>query len=110
MLRTAAFPCNFPAPRRHSHELYGFDIILDKDAKPHLIEVNVTPSMAAASPLDQAIKGQIVQDVLNLAGVVLPSIRDGCLDEASLDALGCTAQQQTAWQFGKKAADECCGK
>ena len=42
-----------------SHELFGFDIMLESDLKAYLIEVNISPSMASSSPLDRDIKGAI---------------------------------------------------
>lgn len=37
-------------------ELYGFDILLDSDFKPWLVEVNLSPSLATDSILDMQIK------------------------------------------------------
>jgi len=37
-------------------ELLGFDIILNSDLKPLLLEVNHAPSFATDSPLDKDIK------------------------------------------------------
>ncbi|NXN15143.1 TTLL4 polyglutamylase, partial [Indicator maculatus] len=55
------------------HELFGFDIILDENLKPWILEVNISPSLHSNSPLDVSIKGQMIRDLLNLAGFVLPS-------------------------------------
>ena len=54
-------------------ELYGFDVLLDEDAKPWLIEVNLTPSLAATSKLDFSIKTRLVTDMFNVVGI--PSSR-----------------------------------
>ncbi|KEG15610.1 putative tubulin-tyrosine ligase-like protein [Trypanosoma grayi] len=48
-------------------ELYGFDMMLDAKLKPWLIEVNTLPSLASTSPLDYAVKTNVVSDLLNLA-------------------------------------------
>ena len=62
------------------HELFGFDILLDRELKPWLIEVNISPSLHSDSPLDISIKGEMLKDLLNLAGYRLPEpslIRSG---------------------------------
>ncbi|NXF92897.1 TTLL4 polyglutamylase, partial [Eubucco bourcierii] len=55
------------------HELFGFDIMLDENLKPWILEVNISPSLHSNSPLDVSIKGRMIRDLLNLAGFVLPS-------------------------------------
>ncbi|XP_064021154.1 tubulin monoglutamylase TTLL4 [Pogoniulus pusillus] len=55
------------------HELFGFDVMLDENLKPWILEVNISPSLHSNSPLDVSIKGQMIRDLLNLAGFVLPS-------------------------------------
>ncbi|CAH8518270.1 unnamed protein product [Schistosoma mattheei] len=54
------------------HEIFGFDIFLDEDLQPWLLEVNVSPSMHSDSPLDAKIKGSVIKDMLNLSGLRLP--------------------------------------
>ena len=58
--------------RYSCYELFGLDIILDHRFKPWLLEVNISPSLHSASPLDQTIKGQLVKDILNMVGFHLP--------------------------------------
>ncbi|XP_037066154.1 tubulin polyglutamylase TTLL4 isoform X2 [Peromyscus leucopus] len=58
------------------HELFGFDIMLDENLKPWVLEVNISPSLHSNSPLDISIKGQMIRDLLNLAGFVLPTMED----------------------------------
>lgn len=48
-------------------ELYGFDVMLDKDLRPYLVEVNTLPSLESSSPFDYATKTNVVADMLNLA-------------------------------------------
>lgn len=50
-------------------ELLGFDILLDTDMKPWLMEVNLSPSLATESPLDLKIKSQLFIDAMNLASI-----------------------------------------
>ena len=52
--------------RNNCFELLGFDILLDSDLKPWLMEVNLSPSLATESPLDLKIKSQLFIDTMNL--------------------------------------------
>lgn len=51
-------------------EVYGFDVILDAELKPMLLEVNVLPSLSSSSELDKKIKTALMCDTFNLIGVV----------------------------------------
>lgn len=55
--------------RTNCFELFGFDILIDSDLKPWLLEVNLSPSLATDSPLDMTIKSTLLSDVFNLVGV-----------------------------------------
>jgi tubulin polyglutamylase TTLL5 len=57
-------------PRSNCFELLGFDILIDNCLNPWLLEVNLSPSLACDSPLDQKIKGGLIADLFTLAGVV----------------------------------------
>lgn len=60
-------------PNRYSgYELFGFDIIIDQDLKPWLLEVNISPSLHSSSPLDLAVKGPLIKEVFNIVGFHLP--------------------------------------
>lgn len=50
-------------------EIFGFDILLDSNLRPHLLEINISPSLSSSSPLDKKIKTMLICDTLNLAGV-----------------------------------------
>uniref|UniRef100_A0A4W6G2J0 Tubulin tyrosine ligase like 4 n=1 Tax=Lates calcarifer TaxID=8187 RepID=A0A4W6G2J0_LATCA len=54
------------------HELFGFDIMLDEKLKPWILEVNISPSLHSNTALDVSIKGQMIRDLLNLAGFRIP--------------------------------------
>ncbi|KAJ3415406.1 Tubulin polyglutamylase ttll4 [Chytridiales sp. JEL 0842] len=51
------------------YELFGFDVLLDKDLKPWLMEVNISPSLKASSDSDYALKSRLVSDIFNMIGV-----------------------------------------
>ena len=51
------------------YEVLGFDVLIDSNLKPWLMEVNMSPSMNTDSPLDLKIKGNMIADLLSLIGV-----------------------------------------
>lgn len=48
-------------------ELFGFDVLLDSDLVPWLLEVNISPSLHSDLPLDAHVKAPLVQAVFNTA-------------------------------------------
>ena len=46
----------FVPHKRNCFELYGFDILIDSDLKPWLLEVNLSPSLNCEAPIDLKIK------------------------------------------------------
>ncbi|XP_028039738.1 tubulin polyglutamylase TTLL4-like isoform X1 [Bombyx mandarina] len=59
--------------RYNCYELFGIDVLLDEDLKPWLLEVNISPSLHSASPLDIHVKGPLVSTVLNIAQFQVPN-------------------------------------
>ena len=55
--------------RTNCFEILGFDILIDSDLKPWLLEVNLSSSLATDSPLDMSIKSTLMSDVFNLIGI-----------------------------------------
>ncbi|KAL0212822.1 hypothetical protein RCL1_006448 [Eukaryota sp. TZLM3-RCL] len=51
-------------------EVFGFDILLDPNLKPYLLECNTSPSMNGASPLDKAVKSQMMSSLLTMLRLV----------------------------------------
>ena len=54
-------------------EVLGFDIFLDHQLKPFLIEVNHTPSFATETPLDSTIKKNLIENSLRMLNLNLNS-------------------------------------
>ncbi|KAK3235051.1 hypothetical protein CYMTET_54723 [Cymbomonas tetramitiformis] len=50
-------------------ELLGLDVMFDNKLKPWLIEVNHSPSFTVDTPLDLAIKEELISDTIELVGI-----------------------------------------
>ncbi|VDK48720.1 unnamed protein product [Anisakis simplex] len=50
----------------HCFELYGYDILLDDELKPWLLEVNASPSLTASSQEDFEMKYRILSHMLDV--------------------------------------------
>lgn len=62
---------------KHCFELYGYDILLDSNIKPWLLEVNASPSMTANTKEDQDLKNGLLDDtftVVDLEKLISTSI------------------------------------
>jgi tubulin polyglutamylase TTLL5 len=53
----------------NAFELFGYDVLIDEDLKPWLIEVNASPSLARENALDRRIKQAMLKDLINLLDV-----------------------------------------
>lgn len=60
---------------RHCFEVYGFDILIDDNLKPWLIEVNACPSLSTTTEVDRILKTQVLNDAFNI--VVPPDWGEG---------------------------------
>ena len=47
-------------------QILGFDILLDSNLKPWLLEVNHAPSLATDSPFDLSLKSKMILDTMRL--------------------------------------------
>ena len=58
-----------PTNRVNCFEIYGFDVMIDQNMKPWVLEVNVLPSLSSSSPFDKRIKTMLVCDALTCIGL-----------------------------------------
>ncbi|KAL3274675.1 hypothetical protein HHI36_016054 [Cryptolaemus montrouzieri] len=59
--------------RYNCYEIFGIDVLLDSKLKPWLLEVNISPSLHSSSPLDEHVKGPMVQTLFNMAQFHFPT-------------------------------------
>ena len=51
---------------KHCFELYGYDVLIDSNLKPWLLEVNAAPSMTANTQNDFELKCNLLDDVFTI--------------------------------------------
>ncbi len=68
--------CAGGAHNTQCFQLFGFDVMLDANCRPWLLEVNLDPALGTESPLDLKVKSSLLIDLLNLVGVPAPSPAD----------------------------------
>jgi hypothetical protein len=72
----------FTSTKPNGFELYGFDVLLDENMHPWLLEVNVFPSIGSSSPMDKKIKTILIADIFQLVfyeHTLLAIIKTSCL-------------------------------
>jgi len=64
---------------RHCFECYGYDILIDGDLKPWLVEVNASPSLSTTTEADRIMKLSLLRDIYNIvAAGIPPAVPDTC--------------------------------
>ena len=51
---------------KHCFECYGYDILIDANLKPWLVEVNASPSLSTTTRSDKVMKLALIRDVLDV--------------------------------------------
>ncbi|XP_072545274.1 tubulin polyglutamylase TTLL5 isoform X2 [Salminus brasiliensis] len=93
-----ATACKMFVPHRNNcFELYGFDVLIDSNLKPWLLEVNLSPSLACDAPLDLKIKASMISDMFSLVGFVCqdPVLKQMRSDKAGFDSSAKNQAQKT---------------
>ncbi|KAE9535227.1 hypothetical protein AGLY_007960 [Aphis glycines] len=74
--------------RYNAYELFGIDVLFDEYLKPWILEVNISPSLHSSSPVDLAVKGPLVKDLMNMAGYHIPNKMSRSTHNTLLKVLG----------------------
>jgi len=68
----------------HSFEIFGYDILIDSNLNPWLLEINNSPSLTPSNDEDFDLKVSLVNDALNVA---LPFTRNDSATEGDFELL-----------------------
>jgi tubulin polyglutamylase TTLL1 len=59
---------------RHCFECYGYDVLIDKDLKPWLVEVNASPSLSTTTDADRVMKYSLLKDIYAIVAAGVPAM------------------------------------
>lgn len=51
---------------KHCFEMYGYDILIENNLKPWLIEINASPSLSTTTESDRKMKMSVMESVFNI--------------------------------------------
>ena len=51
---------------KHCFEMYGFDVIIDNNCKPWLLEINASPSLTTTNKADKQLKMELLNDLFTI--------------------------------------------
>ena len=72
---------------RHCYECYGYDIIVDNDLKPWLIEVNASPSLSSTTVADRIMKYRLINDIIHGKLILTKSNHINCYNRLIIHVL-----------------------
>lgn len=58
---------------RHCFECYGYDVLIDSDLKPWLVEVNASPSLTTTTESDRILKMSLIRDIYSIVAPGVPA-------------------------------------
>ena len=65
---------------KHCFKCYGYDILLDANLKPWLIEINSSPSLSTSTKGDFVLKKKLISDVRILLLLINGLMKKGNLE------------------------------
>lgn len=51
---------------KHCFEMYGYDILIEENLKPWLIEINASPSLSTTTDSDRKLKMSVMESVFQI--------------------------------------------
>ncbi|ORY13325.1 TTL-domain-containing protein [Neocallimastix californiae] len=61
---------NFNIKSNNIFEVYGFDVLIDNNMKPWLLEINLSPDLSINSKFQKQLKYRLMDDTFNIVGLV----------------------------------------
>lgn len=69
IIRTLIATSQLMVTDKRSFELYGFDVMIDQNLKPWLLEINGSPSYTATTFADKCLKRGLLDDALTVVNL-----------------------------------------
>mmetsp|Transcript_133792 Transcript_133792/g.303471 ORF Transcript_133792/g.303471 Transcript_133792/m.303471 type:complete len:425 (+) Transcript_133792:46-1320(+) len=86
---------------KHCFELYGYDVLIDADMTPWLLEVNASPSLTATSNDDYAMKFGVLDDCITVLDLERYNLQDeqqvGGFDVLVRNGVRCPPPVDSVW-------------
>ena len=76
---------------KHCFECYGYDILIDANLKPWLIEINSSPSLSTTTKGDFILKKKLINDVIDIV------VTDRWIDEKGKPGVNTFNKENQGW-------------